>query len=152
MARSSTSSPAPAPEPNGHKLIHIVGTAQQLNDALDDLVYTPDAGYYYDGIVDPENLHLVMVPGNSDDINRPIPPTGSMDIDIRVFDVNDFPTHGGPPTKSAQPGIELVMQRRVHRRRRGQRRGRRWRPGRPRRLPRTHCPTARTPTCCSSAG
>lgn len=93
-----------ANEPNGHKLIHIVGTKDQLNAALAALVYTPDDGYYYVGSFNPETLHMVLVPGDPAET-----PPDAKDVQIRVLDVNDFPSHDGPDSKSAQAQIELVM-------------------------------------------
>ena len=101
----------------------------------------------------PGNLHLVMVPGDSDDINPPDPTdTASMDIEIRVLDVNDFPTHDGPPTSPPQPQYrarDATTSSRLPTRTTTRTSTA---PRRRRRLPRTRCPTATTPTCCSSAG
>ena len=80
----------------------INGTPTQLNDALADLVYTPHDGYHFTGS-NGETLSVTAIPGNGDDI-------ASIDIQIRVLDVNDFPTHTGPANKAAAAQIELQIQ------------------------------------------
>ena len=96
----------------GSYTLGVNGTPQQLNDALADLVYTPDAGYYYVGSFNPENLLITVIPGNSDD-NLPEPTTDndSADhtIEIRVLNVNEFPSITAPADKMAQAGVELLI-------------------------------------------
>ena len=67
-------------------------------------MYTPDDGYYYVGTFNPETLHMLLVPGDPAET----PPDGK-DVEIRVLDVNDFPSHDGPDNRSAATQIELVI-------------------------------------------
>ena len=96
----------------GSYSLGINGTPAQLQAALDDLVYTPDDGYYYaDGPNDPEVLNIIVVPGNSDDPDPTPDPktTDSIDIEIRVLRINGFPSHDGPASRTAQPDVELKL-------------------------------------------
>ncbi len=95
---------------DGSLSIGINGRPDQLNAALADLVYTPDAGYWYVGS-NPENLNMIVVPGNSDDVGVPLEEreSDSLTVQIRVLDVNDFPTHTGPATKTADAQLPLVI-------------------------------------------
>ena len=97
-----------ANEPDGHKLIHIVGTETQLNDALKALVYTPDDDYHFTGS-NFETLHMLLVPGASERAE----PAWERRRDSLLSSMSMISLlHDGPAyNKSAQPGIELVNQR-----------------------------------------
>ncbi len=75
-------------------VLHINGRTTEINDALETLVYTPDAGYEYVGN-NPETLTLSMADNDG--------PTQQY-IDIRVRSVNDFPTITAPATTFTVPG------------------------------------------------
>lgn len=80
----------------------VIGTTDQVNAALDLLRYTPDADYYYDGS-NPETLSVDIVPGSG---------SGALthDIEIRVQDLNDFPSVTVPDTVyDVAPGGEVVL-------------------------------------------
>ena len=95
----------------GSYYLAINGTPQQLNDAMEALVYTPDLGYYYEGS-NGENVNIALIPGNGDDN---LPPGDTSDdtayatIEIRVLNVNGFPVVTGPSNKQAQAGVELQI-------------------------------------------
>ncbi|HRB02718.1 MAG TPA: Calx-beta domain-containing protein, partial [Ilumatobacteraceae bacterium] len=86
---------------NGSYYLAINGEPTDLNNALKTLVYTPEAGYYYEGS-NGENVNVLVQPGNAD-------PSASATIQIRVLNVNGFPTVAAPSDKSAQAGIELKI-------------------------------------------
>ncbi|MDR6906103.1 acyl dehydratase [Agromyces sp. 3263] len=75
-------------------VVAVIGTTQQVNDALKTLVYTPDDDsdddgtaddpYFYNGS-NPETLAVTLVPGD------PALSTAQADIQIRVQELNDFP-------------------------------------------------------------
>ena len=75
-------------------IVAVIGTTQQVNDALKTLVYTPDDDsdddgtaddpYYYNGS-NPETLAVTLVPGD------PALGSAQADIQIRVQGLNDFP-------------------------------------------------------------
>ncbi|MBI2704609.1 MAG: hypothetical protein HYX32_04880, partial [Actinobacteria bacterium] len=100
------------PPDNPSPLIHINGTKAQLDAALADLVYTPDPGYYYVGSFNPETLNIVVVSGQDSNEPPPLenPSIQAYGVEIRVLDVNDFPTIDGPsgPIQAA-PEIEEII-------------------------------------------
>lgn len=80
----------------------VIGTTEQVNAALDLLRYTPDADYWYHGS-NPETLSVDIVPGSG---------SGSLThaIDIRVQDLNDFPSVVvSPDVYDVAPGAEIVL-------------------------------------------
>ena len=84
-------------------LIHINGTVAALNFALQDLIYTPEPGYRWTGS-DPETLHIVVTSG-ADGAD-----TASHDVDIRVLDINGWPTVEGPASPAtATSGVDLLI-------------------------------------------
>lgn len=88
------------------KLIWMDGTIDEINAALDDLTYVADPdGYRYIG-TNPVTLHVIAETG--DDTGAP---SISGDIEIRVLDVNGFPSIAGPasPQGPVIPGAELVL-------------------------------------------
>ncbi len=90
--------------PNGPTtLLHINGTQAQLQDALDNLVYTPDAGYWYTGS-NPETLNIDVVSGD------PMVAATQADVEIRVLDENAYPNLTGPAGPiDAKPSEEKVI-------------------------------------------
>jgi hypothetical protein len=90
--------------PNGPTtLLHINGTQAQLQDALDNLVYTPDAGYWYTGS-NPETLNIDVVSGD------PVVAATFADVEIRVLDENAYPNLTGPAGPiDAKPSEEKVI-------------------------------------------
>jgi uncharacterized membrane protein YgcG len=86
--------PAPA--------VAVIGTTAQVNDALNLLRYTPDPDYYFDGS-NPETLSVDLVPGSGAG-------TITQDIDIKVLDINDFPSITVPQTLyTVAPGDDVAL-------------------------------------------
>ena len=88
-------------EAAGSLSLAINGTPENLNLALERLVFTPDDGYRYVGS-NPVNLAVLVEPGDSGD-------TASDNIEIRVLGVNEAATIEGPANKAAQAEVELLM-------------------------------------------
>ena len=83
-------------------IIHINGTQAQLSDALADLVYIPDPGYYYSGS-NLEYLNILLADADNASNND------SHLVEIMVLDTNSFPIMTGPGTQNADPEIEHVI-------------------------------------------
>jgi hypothetical protein len=99
--------------PEGSFTLGLNGTQQQLNDALADLVFTPNDGYHYTGTSTGEAMDITVIPGSFGDPGVEDPPgsrsSANIDVEIRVLDVNDFPTHTGPASRAAEAQIELEI-------------------------------------------
>ncbi len=109
---------------DGVSVLFLNGTTQQLNDSLENLVYTPDPDedddsntaddfYRYEG----SNPESIVVLGTQHVPSE----TVNFNVDIRVLDVNDWPdlrgpgrefgdTSGdGPADQTADPAVEKVI-------------------------------------------
>ncbi|WP_200918500.1 hypothetical protein, partial [Leifsonia sp. Leaf264] len=85
------------------KITAIVGTTQQVNEAMQTLRYTPDEDYYYNGS-NPETLRVDLIPGDG------TLGTVEADVEIRVQDLNDFPEATVPPDLfTVDPGLEVTL-------------------------------------------
>ncbi|HRE02573.1 MAG TPA: Calx-beta domain-containing protein, partial [Ilumatobacteraceae bacterium] len=90
---------------DGSTLLGINGTQAQLNNTLKALKYKPPADYHYAGS---GTLNLLKVDIASGDPS--VSPITGNDIEIRVLDVNDWPTLDGPTAAvNADPEQELVL-------------------------------------------
>jgi hypothetical protein len=83
-------------------IIQLDGTAQQINDALQTLIFTP-AQDYHNANLSPDTLNLHLLDGND--------PTSTADHDValRVDGINQWPSLTVPPDQDVAAGSTTLL-------------------------------------------